>query len=35
MPKSQSLIQNIETGMYNLKPSQRNEVDSIKGVNDT
>ena len=30
MPKSQSLIQNIETGMYNLKPSQRNEVDSIK-----
>ena len=30
MPKSQSLIENIETGMMNLKPSQRNEVDSIK-----
>ena len=30
MPKSQSLIENIETGMMNLKPTQRNEVDSIK-----
>lgn len=30
MAKSHSLIKNIETGMYNLKPSNRNEVDSIK-----